>query len=263
MPNHDPNALPSLDDARTYAVPDNEDAAVKPRSRKWVRKLLLVVVGGFLLYQLHFLVLIAWYKSHNPRASAFMRHTISELRRDNPAAAITHQWVPYADISAALKRAVITSEDANFMTHPGVEWDAIRAAADYNRKQASLGSDKRRGGSTISQQLAKNLFLSSERSYWRKGQELILTYMLEALLSKERILEMYLNVAQWGQATFGAEAAARHYFRVSAKQLTNHQAARLAAMLPNPRFYDKNRSTSYLNSRTASIQRRLHHVAIP
>lgn len=216
-----------------------------------------------LLYQLALFFLVCWYSVQNPRSSAFMRQTLSELQSENPAATIRYQWVNYSEISPHLKRAVIASEDANFMIHKGVEWDAIRQALAYNRKQADKGSSRRRGGSTITQQLAKNLFLSQSRSYFRKAQELVLTYMIELVMSKQRILELYLNVAQWGEASFGAEAAAHHYFTVSAKQLSAYQAAHLAAMLPNPSFYDKNRRTNYLRSRTSTIQQRMRQVAIP
>src|SRR5690606_15597281 len=125
------------------------------------------------------------------------------------------------------------------------------------------GSSRIRGGSTITQQLAKNLFLSGDRSYWRKGQELILTYMLETVMTKQRILELYLNLAQWGGNVFGAEAAARHYYQRPATRLSNAQAARLAAMLPNPAFYDSRGVTSYLRSRASTIQARMRQVDIP
>jgi monofunctional biosynthetic peptidoglycan transglycosylase len=192
-----------------------------------------------------------------------MDHTLAELRLKDPEASIKYQWVPYEKISASLKRAVIASEDSNFANHGGVEWEAIRKAWEYNRKQEARGRSKRRGGSTITQQLAKNIFLSSERSYIRKGQELILAYMIELVMSKERILELYLNVAQWGKDVFGAEAAARHYYGTSAARLSQSQAARLAAMLPNPAYYDAHRGTSYINARTNTIQHRMRLVEIP
>ena len=147
--------------------------------------------------------------------------------------------------------------------HDGVEWDAIRKAWEYNQKQEAAGRSKMRGGSTITQQLAKNLFLSSSRSYLRKGQELVLTYMIEHVMSKERILELYLNVAEWGVGVFGAQAAAKHYFNVPAASLGAAQSARLAAMLPNPRFYDSHRNSNYLNSRVYTLTRRMQMVDIP
>ena len=119
------------------------------------------------------------------------------------------------------------------------------------------------GGSTITQQLAKNLFLSGSRNYLRKGQELVIAYMLEAVMSKQRILEIYLNVVEFGRGVFGAEAAARHYFRAPAASLSSAQAARLAVMLPNPRYYDTHRQTNYLARRTAIIQRRMNAADLP
>jgi len=190
-----------------------------------------------------------------------MRQELSRLQETDPKARLNYTWVPYDQISVSLKRAVVASEDANFTGHDGVEWEAIRRAWEYNRDQQTSG--RMRGGSTITQQLAKNLFLSGSRSYLRKGQELILAYMIEHAMSKERILELYLNVAEWGIGVFGAEAAARHYYGVSAAKLTPAQAARLAAMLPNPRYYDKNRNTAYLNSRTNTLLRRMRMVDIP
>lgn len=231
--------------------------------RKVAAVLVIIPLLLVLVYQVALFMMVCWYNVQNPRSSAFMRQAISELRTENPKAAITYQWTDYTDISTHLKRAVIASEDANFVSHGGVEWDAIRLALEYNRKQADKGSTRRRGGSTITQQLAKNLFLSQSRSYFRKGQELVLSYMIEFVMSKERILELYLNMAQWGESAFGAQAAARHYFNVNAGQLSARQAANLAAMLPNPAFYDKNRSTSYLRSRTSTIQQRMRQVAIP
>ena len=192
-----------------------------------------------------------------------MRATLAGLRTKNPEATLVYDWVPYNQISRNLKRAVIAAEDADFMSHNGVEWEAIRRAFEYNLDMADEGRSRRRGGSTISQQLAKNLFLSSDRSYLRKGQELILTYMIEAVMSKERIFELYLNVAQWGVNVFGAQAAANHYYQRTAAQLNDQQAARLAAMLPNPAYYDRQGNTRYLQSRTATLMRRMPMVKIP
>jgi len=224
---------------------------------------LLLALFAFLLYQFGLFVMVVWLCFHDPGSSAFMKATRAELRRENPDAVIRYQWVPYDRISNNLKRAVIASEDANFVVHDGVEWEAIKKAWEYNARQAEQGGGRVRGGSTITQQLAKNLFLSSERSYWRKAQELALTYMIESVMSKQRILELYLNLAQWGENVFGAEAAAAHYYRGSAARLGSAQAARLAAMLPNPAYYDKRGDTSYLRSRTATIQKRMRLVEIP
>src|SRR5690606_2429348 len=220
---------------------------------KVVLSALLLAVFAFLLYQFGLFVMVIWLCFHDPSSSAFMKATRAELRRENPDAIIHYEWVPYDRISNNLKRAVVASEDANFFTHTGVEWEAIKKAWQYNRRQADEGSNRMRGGSTITQQLAKNLFLSGSRSYWRKAQELLLTYMIEAVMSKRRILELYLNLAQWGDNIFGADAAARRYYRTSAAQLSATQAARLAAMLPRPTYYDEHGDTAYLRSRTATI----------
>lgn len=224
---------------------------------------LLLALFAFLLYQFGLFVMVVWLCFHDPGSSAFMKATRAQLRSENPDAVIHYEWVPYDRISNNLKRAVVASEDANFFTHAGVEWQAIRKAWQYNRNQAEEGGGRMRGGSTITQQLAKNLFLSSSRSYWRKAQELLLTYMIESVMSKERILELYLNLAQWGVDVFGAEAAAAHYYRGTAAQLGSAQAARLAAMLPNPAYYDKRGATSYLRSRAATIRARMRLIQLP
>ncbi len=237
-------------------------AARKINKTKVVSVALLTAFAALLLYQFGLFIMVLWLSVRNPGSSAFMDATLAELRLSDPKADLKYQWVPYQDISKSLKRAVVASEDSNFTDHEGVEWDAIRKAWEYNQKQAEKGKSKMRGGSTITQQLAKNLFLSTSRSYLRKGQELVLTYMIEFVMSKQRILELYLNIAQWGGNVFGAEAAARHYYGVSAARLSQYQAAQLAAMLPNPVYYES-RKTSYLRSRTATIQKRMRLVAIP
>lgn len=224
---------------------------------------LLLATFAFLLYQFGLFVMVVWLCFHDPSSSAVMKATRAELRRDNPDATLEYQWVPYDRISTNLKRAVVASEDANFVTHNGVEWKAIKRAWEYNTRQAVQGTNRMRGGSTLSQQLAKNLFLSGSRSYWRKGQELLLTYMIESVMSKRRILELYLNLAQWGVDAFGAEAAAAHYYGTTAARLSASQAARLAAMLPNPAYYDQRGNTSYLRSRIATIQKEMRMVQIP
>lgn len=236
------------------------------RSRSWFRIVtgaIMALLCLLLIYELAMFSMVVWYAYRDPGSSAIMRQELSRLRETDPKAELRYTWVPYDRINASLKRAVVASEDANFTEHDGVEWDAIRKAWEYNHEQQAQGRGKMRGGSTITQQLAKNLFLSSSRSYLRKGQELVLTYMIEHVMPKERILELYLNVAEWGVGVFGAEAAARHYYGTSAAGLGASQSARLAALLPNPRYYDKHRNTSYLNSRTATLLRRMRMVDIP
>jgi len=238
-------------------------SARKINKAKVVLAAILVGFAALLLYQFGLFVMVLWLSLRNPSSSAFMNATLTQLRAENPDAAIKHKWVSYEQISNNLKRAVVASEDSGFVDHSGVEWEAIRKAWKYNQRQASKGTDKRRGGSTITQQLAKNLFLTSERSYLRKAQELILTYMIELAMSKQRILELYLNVAQWGKDVFGAEAAARHYYRTSASRLSASQAATLAAMLPNPDYYDAHGVTAYLRSRANTVRHRMSQVEIP
>jgi monofunctional biosynthetic peptidoglycan transglycosylase len=222
--------------------------------------LLLCVV---ILYQLWLFCMVVWYAHRNPASSSVMRQEFARLREQDPKARLRFEWVDYDRISNTLKRAVIASEDANFIDHDGIEWDAMRKAWEYNQEQAEIGRSAMRGGSTITQQVAKNLFLSGSRNYLRKGQELILAYMIEWVMPKRRILEIYLNIAEWGVGVFGAQAAAEHYYGTSAARLTGPQAARLAAMLPNPRYYDKRGVTAYLGRRAGILQRRMQQVDIP
>ncbi|QNA90410.1 monofunctional biosynthetic peptidoglycan transglycosylase [Massilia sp. Dwa41.01b] len=227
--------------------------------RRWIKWIFLGPILAFILIQLYFFVQVCWFVHFNPGSTSFMRQQLSELREKNPKAELKHQWVPYERISTNLKRAVVASEDANFADHPGVDFDALeRAYERNNRKHKVVG-----GGSTITQQLAKNLFLSGSKSYLRKGQEMIIAFMLETMMDKRRILEVYLNVVEFGRGVFGAEAAARYYFRTSAANLAPAQAARLAVMLPNPRYYDTHRSTNYLVKRTNLIQRRMRAAELP
>ncbi|MES2831402.1 MAG: monofunctional biosynthetic peptidoglycan transglycosylase [Pseudomonadota bacterium] len=221
--------------------------------------LVLLPVLFLLLVQAYFFVQIWWWVDHNPSSTSFMRQQHDAMLDKNPAARLRHVWVPYSRISNNLKRAIIASEDSHFSAHEGVDWDALQRAYEKNNRRGKPVS----GGSTITQQLAKNLFLTGERSYGRKAQELIIAYMLEFWMDKERIFEIYLNVAEWGNGVFGAEAAARHYFNVSASALGASQAARLAVMLPNPRFYDKNRGSGYLQRRSGVILRRMGSAALP
>jgi monofunctional biosynthetic peptidoglycan transglycosylase len=226
---------------------------------KGIIALALLALAVVLGLQLWFLVHVIIWREVDPASTRFMRQQLSVLRERNPAAGLKHQWVDYARVSAHLKRAVIASEDARFPLHDGVDWEAIEKAFERNTKRGKVAF----GGSTITMQLAKNLFLSGDRSYVRKLQELVIAYMLEATMSKRRILEIYLNVAEWGVGVFGAEAAARHHFGVSAAQLSASQAARLAAMLPRPRYYDQHRDSAPLARRAAIVQRRMPAVELP
>jgi monofunctional glycosyltransferase len=223
------------------------------------KRLLVVFIGFVLLYQLWVFLHIVWWIKFNPSSSAFMNARLSVMQEANADAELKHKWVDYDKISNHLKRAIVASEDSKFKHHEGFDWEGIEAAYEKNLKKGKLVA----GGSTISQQLAKNMFLSSSRTPWRKAEEVVITLMLEKTLSKRRILELYLNMIEWGNGVFGAEAAARHYFKTSAAGLGKTQAAKLAAMVPNPRFYDKHRSTRYLNRRTATIQARMRFAELP
>jgi monofunctional biosynthetic peptidoglycan transglycosylase len=221
--------------------------------------LVLAPVLAVLALQAYFFLQIWWWVDHNPTSTSFMRQQRSSLQEKNPSAQLQYTWVPYDRISTNLKRAIIASEDSHFSDHEGVDWEALQKAYEKNNRKGKPVA----GGSTITQQLAKNLFLSGSRSYLRKGQELVITYMLEFWMDKERIFEIYLNVVEWGSGVFGAEAAARHYFGVSAAGLSASQGAKLAVMLPNPRFYDKNRGSGYLARRTGTILRRMGAAELP
>ena len=229
------------------------------RLRKLLWWLVLAPVILLIAIQLYFFVQIWWWVDHNPTSTSFMDRQLALLQEKNPKAQLKHKWVPYNRISNHLKRAIIAAEDSNFSGHEGVDWEAMQRAFEKNTKKGKVVA----GGSTITQQLAKNLFLSGERSYLRKAQEVVITYMLEFLMGKERIFEIYLNVVEWGVGVFGAEAAAQHYYGVSAASLSSAQAARLAVMLPKPRFYDKNRGSGYLARRTDLILRRMGGAELP
>ena len=223
------------------------------------KRFFVLFVLFVLLYQLWIFLHICWWIKFNPSSTAFMQARLEVMQEKNPEAKLQYKWVEYSKISNHLKRAVIASEDAKFKNHEGFDWEGIEKAFDKNLKKGKIVG----GGSTISQQLAKNLFLSANRTPWRKAEEAVITLMLEKMLSKRRILEIYLNVIEWGNGVFGAEAAARYYYQTSAAGLGKTQSAKLAAMIPNPRFYDEHRNTRYLNRRTATIQARMRLVELP
>ena len=222
----------------------------------WLIVMPLVLV---LALQLYFFAQIYWWVEHNPGSTSFMRRQLSELKKIKPDAQLKFEWVDYERISGNLKRAIIAAEDANFSGHEGIDWDALQKAYEKNNKRGKVVA----GGSTITQQLAKNLFLSGERSYLRKGQEVVIAYMIEYWMDKERIFEIYLNVVEWGNGVFGAQAAAHHYYGAPAANLSASQAARLAVMLPSPRYYDQHRQSTYLTRRTGLILRRMGSAELP
>jgi monofunctional biosynthetic peptidoglycan transglycosylase len=217
------------------------------------------LVIACVLAQAWFFAHIVYWSEFTPSSTAFMERRLEALREKNPRARLEHQWVPYERISSNLKRAVVAAEDARFLDHEGFDWEMITKAMVKNERRGRVVA----GASTISQQLAKNLFLSGERSWLRKGEEAIITWMLERVMSKRRILELYLNFAEWGEGVFGAEAAARHHFGVPATALSPEQAAWLAAILPSPRRYDHGRLTAYLAGRVETILARMPSAQIP
>jgi monofunctional biosynthetic peptidoglycan transglycosylase len=206
-----------------------------------------------------FFVHVWWWNTHDPSATAFMSSRLDRLRDKDPKARLQHVWVPYDAIAGTLKRAVVAAEDGKFMGHEGFDLEGIQRALERNDKKGRVVA----GGSTISQQLAKNLFLSGERSWVRKGQEAVITWMLESTMSKRRILEIYLNVVEWGDGVFGASAAAQYHFGVTADKLSATQAAYLAAVLPSPRRYERGRVTPYVAGRVETILARMESAQIP
>ena len=211
-----------------------------------------------LFWQAVLLTQVVWWSRFDPGSTSFMRQRLAELRKTDPKAELRQRWIAYEDISVHLKRAVVAAEDDRFLEHRGFDWEGIQRALERNAERGRLAA----GGSTISQQLAKNLFLSSSRSWLRKGQEAVLTLMIETTWEKRRILEVYLNVAEWGNGVFGAEAAARHYYGRPASSLGPAEAARLAVMLPNPRRYE-NEFGPRLAAHAARVQRRMSHSQVP
>jgi monofunctional glycosyltransferase len=225
----------------------------------WAWRIGLALLLLMIVYQISVFARVWWWVDHNPSSSAFMDHRRGILRDKNPEATLRQQWVAYDRISNHLKRAIIAAEDAHFVDHEGFDWEGIQNAFDKNLKRGKIVA----GGSTISQQLAKNLFLSNAKTPWRKGEEALITLMLERMMDKERIFEIYLNVIEWGDSVFGAEAAARHYYGTTAANLSAWQAAKLAAMIPNPRYYDKNRNARGLARKTNIILRRMGEAELP
>jgi monofunctional biosynthetic peptidoglycan transglycosylase len=222
-------------------------------------RIVAVLFVLLLCYQAWIAAHIAWWIAHNPSTSAFMDDRLAIMQSKDPKARLQHRWVAYTAISNHLKRALIAAEDAKFVDHEGFDWDGIQKAYEKNLARGKIVA----GGSTISQQLAKNLFLSGRRTPWRKAEETLITLMMEAMMDKQRIFEIYLNTIEWGNGIFGAEAAARHYYQISAAQLSFEQAAKLAAMVPNPRFYDSHREAKGLLRKADIIMSTMDNAEIP
>ena len=226
---------------------------------KWLKRFVLALILFLLLWQGWYLGWVVWWKYADPGMTRFMEIRLDEARAKNPKAQQHHLWLSYGKISIQLKRAVIAAEDDKFIDHEGFDWEGIQKALEKNQRKGRVVA----GGSTISQQLAKNLFLNPSKTSWRKAQEAVITLMLEVLWDKRRILEVYLNSVEWGDGIFGAEAAARRYYNLSATQLSAEQAARLAVMLPAPRRYEKNPYSPFVNERTQVILGRMQYAEVP
>lgn len=230
--------------------------SIKPKSKKrsiiyrFVVKPILGILIGFHLLVLGVLLL---GKNQPITYSAFM------LAHNLKGKTVYHSWVDYNNISRFAKQAAIASEDGKFSTHNGFDLDGIEKAIQTNEKKGTI----RAGGSTISQQLAKNLFLTSHRSYIRKGEEAIITIMMEAVWDKQRILEVYLNVVEFGDGIYGIEAAAQHYFNTSASQLNKEQSALLISLLPNPKYYQKHLNNKRLQAKKRLVMQRMAGADLP
>jgi monofunctional biosynthetic peptidoglycan transglycosylase len=244
--------------AARYRADHRQPARMKTALR-WFGKGVAAAIALLLLYQLWIFAHVLWWIDRNPTSTAFMEAGLARQQDKNPDAELRHKWVPYDRISSHMKRAIVAAEDAKFNEHEGFDVEGIEAAVKKNLKKGRLVA----GGSTISQQLAKNLFLSGDRSFIRKGQEAIITLMIEATWSKRRILEVYLNVIEWGNGIYGVEAAARRYYKIPAARLDRGQAARLAAMVPNPRWYENHRSSRAYQRRVAVIMRYMNYAQVP
>ena len=229
------------------------------RVLRWIGWAAGALVIALVAWHAYVATVIWWWRDHPPHETAFMASRISELREKNPKAELRYRFVPYDRISTSLKRAMIAAEDSRFVEHEGFDWDGIQLALEKNQRKGRIVA----GGSTITQQLAKNLFLSPARSYLRKIEEAAITLMLEAILDKQRIFELYLNVIEWGNGVFGAEAAAQRYFGTTAARLAPEQAARLAAMAPNPRFYERNPGAPGLARKIGIILARMPAAELP
>jgi monofunctional biosynthetic peptidoglycan transglycosylase len=227
--------------------------------RSFKGKIASVLFLLFFFYQLWILLHIILWTVINPGESAFMETRLEYLQEKDEKATLRHQWVNYNQISINIKQAVIAAEDAKFIDHEGFDWEGIEKAYEKNMRRKKIVA----GGSTISQQLAKNLFLSNQRTPWRKAEETIITLMLETILSKQRILEIYLNVIEWGNNVYGIEAASLRYFSSHAKDLNSFQSAKLASMIPNPKYYERHQDASGLIERSGIILSRMNAIQVP
>lgn len=224
-----------------------------------VKWLLAIPFTLFLMFNAGVYGCILAYRTLAPHETTFMAMRMHELKATEPDIKLNYHWVPYNRISANLKKALIASEDARFAEHDGFDWNGIRTALRKNEHSGHV----RAGGSTISQQLSKNLFLTESRSYFRKLEEALITSLLEATTDKDRIFALYLNVIEWDYGLFGAEAASERYFDRAAAQLSPQQAAQLAARVPKPLYYAEHPRDRELRHKTNLILRRMGSAELP
>lgn len=210
-------------------------------------------------YHLWIFVKIVWFIRFDPKTSAFMENGLDEIQEKNPDAVLKHRWIPYEKISINVKKAVIAAEDARFLDHEGFDWDAIQIAFEKNLRKGRIVA----GGSTISQQLAKNLFLSKSKNPFRKMEEALITFMIEKIMSKRRILEIYLNIIEWGEGIFGIEAASQYYYKRSSTQVDAVQAATLAAIIPNPKYFQTRIKSSRVRKKAGILLCRMKMARPP
>ncbi|AXY60757.1 MULTISPECIES: monofunctional biosynthetic peptidoglycan transglycosylase [Acinetobacter] len=223
--------------------------------KTFIVRTLLILFSLFLVVQLWIFASLAWWRAHPVESTMMMRLDYWS----DPSEPIKHEWRDYDQISLYFKHAVVAAEDGKFLQHKGFDWDGMKFAMERNKDKGKVVA----GGSTISQQLAKNLFLYNKRSFIRKGQEAIATWMMERMWSKERILEVYLNSVEFGENIYGVEAASQYYFGKSSRSMSREQAAFLAAVLPNPKYYQNNRNDRKLNYRKRMIQKYMRYSHIP
>jgi monofunctional biosynthetic peptidoglycan transglycosylase len=239
----------------------------------------LALVTLFIVYQVFTFPRVSDLLTRNPETTSMIETRLKEAREEGREPRRVQQWVPLSRISPNLRRAVLAGEDTNFVAHNGFDYEAIQKAWEAGQKEAEReakaeGEEEtawlpdlskfRRGGSTVSQQLAKNLYLSSERTAARKVKEAAITYFLERSLPKCRILEIYLNVIEWGDGIYGAEAAAQTYFRKPAANLTPQEAAYLAAMIPSPlNVFNPQKNPRRVARRQRVLLRGMNHVRVP
>ena len=248
----------------------------------WTKTLFLILIGAVLVwlaYEVLTFPSISKLRTENPTTSSMIEYRLSEERAAGREPHKYQIWTPIEQISPHLQRAVLTGEDTHFFQHDGFDWAAIQAAWDEAQKEGENEAKAegdfdpndwippmpsfKRGASTVTQQLAKNLYLSEERNFFRKGREAVITYFLEKDLSKKRILELYLNIIEWGDGIYGAEAASRYYFNKSASNLTAQEAAYLSAMIPSPlNVFNPKKNPKRVTRRQKVILRGMNYVKL-